>query len=63
MTKDKEMKPLAWDLAKRLNEKFILKQERIWCQDNKTLGIWGYPTVYISNVHHHYCLVFQKKGR
>jgi len=60
ITEDKSMKPLAWDLASRLSKKYILKQERIWCQDNKQLGIWGYPTTYISNVHHHYCLIFQK---
>jgi DNA modification methylase len=62
MTEDGEMKPLAWDLAKRLSDKFVLKQERIWCQDNKPLGIWGYPTTYVSNVHHHYCLIFQKRN-
>lgn len=60
LTGQGEMKPLAWDLAKSLSEDFTLKQERIWCQDNKQLGIWGYPTTYVSNVHHHYCLVFQK---
>lgn len=56
-----EMKPLAWDLAIRLGKVFTLKQEKIWCQDNKPLGIWGYPTEYVSNVHHHYCLIFQNK--
>ena len=55
-----EMKPLAWDLARRLAKKFILKQEMIWCQDNKPLSPWGYPYEYVSNVHHHYCLVFKK---
>ena len=39
---------------------YVLRQERIWVQDQKMLGIWGYPTTYVSNVHHHYCLVFQK---
>jgi hypothetical protein len=24
------------------------------------LGIWGYPFTYVSNVHHHYCLIFEK---
>jgi len=60
LTEDGEMKPVAWDLAKRLNGLFLLKQERIWCQDNKPLGCWGYPYRYVSNVHHHYCLVFEK---
>lgn len=53
------MIPIAWDLANRLSKTYALKQEFIWCQDQKFLGIWGYPTTYVSNVHHHYCLVFQ----
>lgn len=55
-----EMVPVAWDIAKRLRNLYVLKQERIWCQNNKMLGIWGYPFTYVSNVHHHYCLVFEK---
>lgn len=54
------MVPLAWDLARTLEEFLVFKGERIWCQDNKRLGIWGYPSEYVSNVHHHYCLVFRK---
>lgn len=54
------MKPIAWDLAQRLSQDYALRQEMIWCQDNKRLGCWGYPTTYVSNVHHHYCLVLQK---
>jgi DNA modification methylase len=57
---DGTMRPIAWDIARRLSETYQLKQEQIWCQDNKRLGCWGYPTTYVSNVHHHYCLVFQK---
>jgi len=60
LTEDGAMKPVAWDLAKKLSGLFLLKQERIWCQDNKPLGCWGYPYRYVSNVHHHYCLVFEK---
>ncbi|MHA1338961.1 MAG: DNA methyltransferase [Promethearchaeota archaeon] len=55
-----EMLPIAWDLAYKLRSIYSLRQEFIWCQDKKFLGIWGYPTTYISNVHHHYCLIFQK---
>ena len=54
------MRPIAWDLARRLSNTYELKQEQIWCQDNKRLGCWGFPTTYVSNVHHHYCLVLQK---
>jgi DNA modification methylase len=56
---DGKLKPIAWDLAKRMSNDFELRQEMIWCQDNKKLGCWGYPTTYVSNVHHHYCLIFQ----
>jgi len=58
---DGRMRPIAWDLASRLSQDYWLQQELIWCQDNKKLGIWGYPTTYVSNVHHHYCLVFQNR--
>jgi len=58
---DGRMRPIAWDLASRLSKDYWLQQELIWCQDNKKLGIWGYPTTYVSNVHHHYCLVFQNR--
>lgn len=54
-----EMAPLAWDVALRLRKFLRLMQETIWCQDNKRLGCWGYPTTFVSNVHHHYCLTFR----
>lgn len=60
LTSDGVMVPFAWDLAKKLCNIYILKQERLWLQDNKLLGIWGYPFRYVSNVHHHYCLIFEK---
>ncbi len=56
-----EMAPLAWDIALRLRKFLRLMQETIWCQDNKRLGCWGYPTTFVSNVHHHYCLTLQKQ--
>ena len=56
---DGTMKPIAWDLGKRLALDFSLQQEMIWCQDNKPLGCWGYPTTYVSNVHHHTCLILR----
>lgn len=52
--------PLAWDFAFKMRDRgWKLRQEMIWCQSDKKLGIWGYPNTYISNVHHHYCLIFQ----
>jgi len=57
---DGSFRPIAWDLATRLSETYEMRQEQVWCQDNKRLGCWGYPTTYVSNVHHHFCLVLQK---
>ena len=54
------LRPIAWHLARKLSETYDLRQAMIWCQDNKKLGCWGYPTTYVSNVHHHYCLILQK---
>ena len=52
--------PLAWEFALKMRDRgWKLLQEMIWCQSDKKLGIWGYPNTYVSNVHHHYCLVFQ----
>jgi len=55
-----EVKPLAWDLTARVSQSFKFQGEKIWCQDNKKLGIWGYPSVFVPNYHHHYCLIFRK---
>ena len=60
-TPNGEMKPLAWDLGMRLSKKYVLKQEKLWLQNNKRLNCWGYPSTYVSNVHHHYCLIFKKE--
>ena len=56
-----EVKPLAWDVQRRISKKYVFMGEKIWCQDNKKLGIWGYPSIFVPNYHHHYCLIFQKK--
>lgn len=58
---DGVLQPIAWDLARVFSKDFDLRQEMIWCQDNKQLGCWGYPTTYVSNVHHHYCIIFQNR--
>jgi DNA modification methylase len=55
-----EMVPVAWDIARKFSKYLTLKQERLWLQNNKRLNCWGYPSTYVSNVHHHYCLIFQK---
>jgi len=58
-----EVKPLAWDVQRRISKKFVFVGEKIWCQDKKKLGIWGYPSVFIPNYHHHYCLIFRKEQK
>ncbi|MGD9496105.1 MAG: DNA methyltransferase [Armatimonadota bacterium] len=56
------VRPLAWDLAARVAHTLSFQGERIWCQNSKQLGIWGYPTTFVPNYHHHYCLIFRKDG-
>jgi DNA modification methylase len=51
--------PLAWDLARRLAEFLILKDEKIWCQDNVRLAPYGMGNAWVSNTFHHYCLQFR----
>ena len=52
--------PLAWDLGKRIGEFLVLKDERIWCQDNQRLAPYGMFNAWVSNTMHHYCLNFRK---
>lgn len=53
--------PLAWDMARILGEKYVLKDERIWIQDKISLSPYGYPHVWASNIIHHYCLNLRKE--
>ena len=55
-----DVKPLAWDLTRRVSQTFQFQGEKIWCQNTKMLGIWGYPKTFVPNYHHHYCLIFRK---
>lgn len=59
--KRERLYPLAWDLARRLGELYVLKDEKIWVQDKVKLAPYGYPHAWVSNIHHHYCLVFRKE--
>jgi len=52
---------LAWDLVGKLSKKWQFVGEKIWFQEDKKLGIWGYPSIFVPNIHHHYCLIFRKK--
>lgn len=57
-----EIRTLAWDLARRIGRRWQFQGERVWCQNTKPLGIWGYPRIFVPNYHHHYCLIFRKRG-
>jgi len=58
---DGKIRALAWDLARALDRPpFQFQGERIWCQDSKPLGIWGFPSTFVPNYHHHYCLIFRR---
>jgi len=58
---DGEVYPLAWDLTRALMDTLSFQGERIWCQNSKPLGIWGYPRIFVPNFHHHYCLNFRTR--
>jgi SAM-dependent methyltransferase len=58
---DGTVRRLAWEVADRLDRPALRFQgERLWCQDAKPLGIWGYPSTFVPNYHHHYCLIFRR---
>ena len=60
------MLPLAWDFAIKMTRppnQYVLKKEKIWCQSKKRLHPFGYPYAWVSNTHHHYCIIFQKDER
>ena len=53
--------PLAFDTAISLADEWVLKDEQVWCQDNKRLIALGVNNAYVGNRHHVYCLVFRKE--
>jgi DNA modification methylase len=59
--KGPRMYPLAWDIARGIGSHFTLKDERIWCQDDQRLAPYGMFNAWVSNTHHHYCLMFRKE--
>jgi DNA modification methylase len=56
------MYPLAWDLGTELGKVYILKDEKIWLQDNQRLAPYGFGSAWVSNTFHHYCLQFRNEG-
>jgi DNA modification methylase len=53
--------PLAWDLARELGRAYLLKDEKIWCQDDIRLAPYGLGSAWVSNTFHHYCLQFRNE--
>ena len=56
-----KMYPLAWDMARRLGKLYVLKDEKLWIQDEIGLSPYGYPHTWASNILHHYCLILRKE--
>ncbi|MHA1144757.1 MAG: DNA methyltransferase [Candidatus Helarchaeota archaeon] len=56
-----EVIPLAWEFTRKMKDSWLFKGEKIWIQSQKQLNPFGYPFDFVSNVHHHYCLIFRKK--
>ncbi len=57
--------PLVFDtaisLTKRGEKSWVLKDEKIWLQDDKPLIALGINSAWVSNRHHQYCLIFRKE--
>lgn len=57
--------PLAFDtassLTKRAEKSWVLKDEKIWLQDDKALIALGINSAWVANRHHQYCLIFRKE--
>ncbi|MCO6472192.1 MAG: hypothetical protein J5I57_00485 [Melioribacteraceae bacterium] len=57
--------PLAFDTAKSLTQRgeksWVLKDEKIWLQDDKPLLALGVNNAWVGNRHHQYCLIFRKE--
>ena len=62
-----ELFPLAFDTAKSLTNRksksWVLKDEKIWLQDDKPLIALGVNNAWVGNRHHQYCLIFRKEHR
>jgi len=58
--------PLAYDtatsLTRRGNKSWVLKDEKIWLQDDKPLIALGVNNAWVGNRHHQYCLIFRKEA-
>ncbi len=58
------MYPLAFDTVSALSQEpyaWTPKDEKVWCQDDKTLLPLGVYNAWVGNRHHQYCLIFRKE--
>ena len=57
--------PLAYDtaiaLTKRGEKSWVLKDEKIWLQNDKKLIALGVNNAWVGNRHHQFCLIFRKE--
>ncbi|MEW6196843.1 MAG: DNA methyltransferase [Bacteroidota bacterium] len=62
---DGRLYPLAYDtaisLTKRGSKSWALKDEKIWCQDDKALLPLGINNAWVGNRAHQFCLIFRKE--
>ncbi len=62
---ESKLYPLAFDtaisLTNRNDKSWILKDEKIWLQDDKPLIALGVNNAWVGNRHHQYCLIFRKE--
>ena len=61
---DGRMYPLAFDTVSTLSREpfaWTPKDEKVWCQDDKTLLPLGVFNAWVGNRHHQYCLIFRKE--
>lgn len=60
-----QLYPLAYDTAVSLTNRgeksWVLKDEKIWLQDDKPLVALGVNNAWVANRHHQYCLIFRKE--
>jgi DNA modification methylase len=58
------MYPLGFDTVSTLSQEpyaWTPKDEKVWCQDDKTLLPLGVYNAWVGNRHHQYCLIFRKE--
>lgn len=60
-----QLYPLAYDTATSLRKRgkfsWVMKDEKIWLQNDKPLIALGVNNAWVGNRHHQYCLIFRKE--